>query len=458
MEDILTKAVRSMQDQGAEFCDARYQSIDRTLIVMVDGGVRTIDNGRLEGVSIRSRINGSWGYVSTVDLGNESVMDACMRSIVNAKHGTAKGKRIPDRKSNRSKVPAQVKIHPSKVPIEEKVGIIKDLDRAQKIDERVVNVNSVYREEVKNNLLISSFGDSLQWEEVRARLFAQPVAHEGERTEYYFDLIDGTKGFEMIKEADIMAFGKHAAEEAVKMLKAKKAPSGLQTVISDPMISGLLAHEVIGHASEADEVVKKRSFLSGVVGKQVASPLITMVDDGTIPGAHGSIPFDDEGTPSSRTTIIKDGVYQGYMHSLETAAEMGVKPTGNGRAQDFGHRVWVRMTNTYFEKGDSTLEEMLEGIKLGVLTDHMISGMEDPVAGGFEAKALRGFLIENGEVTDILRSFTLTGSALEILKTTDAVGKKVEFDGGTCGKGIEDYVSVSSGGPYCRSKIVLGGG
>jgi TldD protein len=458
MEDILTKAVRSMEDQGAEFCDARHQMIDRTFIVMVDGGVRTIDNGKLEGVSIRSRINGSWGYASTVDLGNESIMDASARAVVNAKHGTAKGKRIPERKANKAKISALVKIHPSKVPIEEKVAAIKDLDRAQKIDDRVVNVNSVYREEVKNNLLISSFGDSLQWEEVRARLFAQPVAHEGDRTEYYFDLIDGTKGFEMVKEADIMAFGKHAAEEAVKMLKAKKSPSGLQTVISDPMISGLLAHEVMGHASEADEVVKKRSFLSSVVGKKVASPLITMVDDGTVPGAHGSIPFDDEGTPSSRTTIIKDGVYQGYMHSLETAAEMGTRPTGNGRAQDFGHRVWVRMTNTFFDHGDATLEEMLEGVKLGVLTDHMISGMEDPVAGGFEAKALRGFLIENGEVTDMLRSFTLTGSALEILKTTDAVGKEVLFDGGTCGKGIEDFVPVSSGGPYCRSKITLGGG
>jgi len=458
MEDILTKAVRAIQDQGAEFGDAHHQAIDRTYIVLVDGGVRVIDNGRLEGVTLRSRINGSWGYASTVDLGNESILDAAMRSVINAKHGTAKGKRIPDRKANHSKMTAQVRIHPSKVPIEEKVALMKDLDRAQKIDERVVNVNSVYREEAKNNFLISSFGDSLQWEEVRARLIVQPVAHEGDRTEFYFDLIDGTKGFEMVKEADIMAFGKNAAEEAVKMLKSQKAPSGLHTVISDPMISGLLAHEVMGHASEADEVVKKRSFLSNVVGKQVASPLITMVDDGTVAGAHGSIPFDDEGTPSSRTTIIKDGVYQGYMHSLETAGEMGVKPTGNGRAQDYGHRVWVRMTNTFFDKGDATLEEMLEGVKFGVLTDHMISGMEDPVAGGFEAKALRGYLIENGKVTDMLRSFTLTGSALEILKTTDAVGKDVLLDGGTCGKGIEDFVPVSSGGPYCRSKITLGGG
>jgi TldD protein len=116
------------------------------------------------------------------------------------------------------------------------------------------------------------------------------------------------------------------------------------------------------------------------------------------------------------------------------------------------------MTNTFFEAGDWKLEEMIEGVKHGVLTDRAISGMEDPVGGGFEAKALRGFLIENGEITSMLRGFTLTGKALEILKTTDAVGEMMKLDGGTCGKGIEDFVPVSSGGPHCRSKIILGGG
>jgi TldD protein len=135
-----------------------------------------------------------------------------------------------------------------------------------------------------------------------------------------------------------------------------------------------------------------------------------------------------------------------------------VRPTGNGRAQDPFRRVFVRMTNTYFEAGDWQLEEMLEGVKFGVLTDRFISGMEDPVGGGFEAKALRGFLIENGKVTDVLRSFTLTGKALEILKTTDAMGKELRLDGGNCGKGNEDMVPVSDGGPYCRSRIILGGG
>jgi TldD protein len=193
------------------------------------------------------------------------------------------------------------------------------------------------------------------------------------------------------------------------------------------------------------------------VGKVVANEQITMIDNGTVEGAYGSLQFDDEGTPTSRTVVIQDGVYTGYMQNLETGAEMGVPSTGNGRAQDFGRRMWVRMTNTYFEPGDWKLEEMLEDVKFGILTDKFVNGMEDPVGGGFEAKAHRGFLIENGKITKPLRAITLTGKALDILKTTDAVGNKLSLDAGTCGKGSEDYVPVTSGGPYCRSKLIAGG-
>jgi TldD protein len=334
------------------------------------------------------------------------------------------------------------------VPLEEKLALVRDADRAQKVDPRIVNTNSIYREETRMNQLANSFGDRLDWEEVRTRVFVESISAEGENTEMYYDGAAGTAGFEVVKAVDIEKLGRTVAEEALKMLQAKKAPSGLVTCISDPYISGLLAHEI----------VKSRSFLTRMVGKKVAADSITMIDDGSHEGAYGYIPFDDEGTPSSKTCIIKDGIYQGYMQNLETAAEMGVSSTGNGRAQDFGRRVWVRMTNTYFEKGDQTLDEMIEDVKFGVLTDKMVSGMEDPVGGGFEAKSLRGFLIENGRITDTLRSFTLTGKALEILQTVDAVGKDVTLDPGSCGKGIEDWVPVSSGGPYCRSKIVLGGG
>ena len=458
MEDLLRVAVDRMTSEGAEFCDARYQVLRETSIRVVDASVRTLTEQSLGGVCFRARVGGSWGYATTVELDKKTVLESCLQATKNAKLGRAKGTRMPDMPSDDRQLRADVCIDTDSVPIEEKLAYVADLDKAQKVDSRVVNSNSDYRDEVRTNLLVNSFGSSLKWEEVRVRLMAFPVASGDGHQEMFFKIVDGTKGFELIKEKDVMAMGKYAGEEAVKMLAAKKPPSGYMTCISDPKISGTLAHEVMGHASEADEIVKKRSFLTGAVGKRVASDQITMVDDGTIKGAFGTIPFDDEGTPSSRTVIIQDGVYKGYMQDLETAAEMRVAPTGNGRAQDFGRRTWVRMTNTFFEAGDWTLEEMVEGVKHGVLADKSISGMEDPVGGGFEAKTLRGFIIENGKITDMIRSFTLTGSALEILKTTDAVGDKAQLDGGICGKGIEDFVPVTSGGPFCRSKLVVGGG
>jgi TldD protein len=410
------------------------------------------------GLCLRARHSGSWGYASTSDLEKKGVFMAAERAVSNAKLGTSKGVEIPAGKAQKRDLKAVVGLHPSKVPLEEKLSLARDLEKAQRISPKIVNSSAYYMDSVRNNWLVNSFGSELKWEEVRGRLFGQPVASDGVRTELFYNIVDGTKGFEMFRSLDLDEFGRYCGKEALSMLSAKKCPSGQQVCITDPSVTGLLSHEVMGHASEADEIIKKRSFLSTVVGKKVASELITMVDDGTVEGAYGSIPFDDEGTPSSRTTIIEDGVYRGYMHSLETAAEMKVKPTGNGRAQDPFRRVFVRMTNTFFEAGDWTLEEMLEDVKFGVLTDRFISGMEDPVGGGFEAKTLRGFLIENGKVTDVLRSFTLTGKALEILKTTDAMGKEVRLDGGNCGKGIEDMVPVSDGGPYCRSHIILGGG
>ncbi|QLH75135.1 MAG: TldD/PmbA family protein [Methanomassiliicoccales archaeon] len=458
MRDDLVKAVEVMRDEGADFCDARHQTIERVGILVVDAGVRTITEDKVSGVCLRARVKGSWGSTTLIEVNREAMIEAASKAVRCARVGTAEGVKIADRRSRKGTFKADVKVHPSTVPIEEKLAAAMDLDRAQRIGPKVVNTNSIYREEVRKNSLANSFGDELEWEEVRTRLFVQTVASEGGTTEMFYSSMGRTEGFEAVRGRDIEAMGRETAEEAVKMLKAKKAPSGMMTCISDPVISGLLAHEVMGHASEADETVKRRSFLTDAVGKKVASEKITMIDDGSWRGHHGHIPFDDEGTPSSRTVIIENGVYKGYMQSLETASQMGAVPTGNGRAQDFGRKVFVRMTNTFFDKGDMDLEEMIEDVKFGVMTDKMINGMEDPVGGGFEAKTARGFLIENGEVTDMLRSFTLTGNALEILKTVDAVGKEVRLGPGTCGKGIEDWVPVSSGGPYCRSKIVLGGG
>ena len=457
MQDVLSQAVSRMQDLGAEFADAKSQTVRNIGVSSINGDLRQLVRKSVGGVCVRAWVGGRWGYGNVSSFDKAEVMRAAEEAVKNAA-GDRKSELKLEPATVHKHMKAQVKVHPDSVDLTEKIEVARTLDKAQTIDDRIVNRIGSYSEEIKDNCLVNSAGSDISWQEVRTLCRAMSIASDGSGMERYYDGPDSTKGFEAVKDTDLEALGRHTAEEAIRTLSAVRCPSGNLTVISDPMITGLLAHEAMGHASEGDEITKKRSFLTGKVGEKVASDIVSMYDNGTVPGAHGSIPFDDEGTPSSCTKIIDHGVYNSYMHSLETASQLGVKPTGNGRAENFGKRHWVRMTNTYFGPGDWDKDELIADTKDGILSDKMINGMEDPVGGCFEAKSLRGFLVKNGEIQGVVKSFTLTGKSIDILNTVDAFSDEVILDGGMCGKGIEDWVRVSSGGPYMRARMIVGGG
>lgn len=460
--DELQKAIELALNLGAEFADARLEKSKQKQIGMVNGSIRTFSSSSRNGVAIRVKSKGAWGLASTTKLDSNSVMKTTRKAAKLAQKSAAYSDRtisLPEMTARQKALKSKVKIRHEDVDAEEKIEFVRALDSAQaEVDKRIVSRSSNYVEGVRIYELANSFGCRLSWDEVRTAIIASSVAFEAGKQEFNFNRKYGTVGFELVREIDPNDFGRTVAKDAVALLSATKPPSGLMPVVVDSEIAGLLAHEVMGHASEADEVLRERSFLSKAVGKKVGSELVTMVDDGTIDQAFGSIPFDSEGTPSSRTVIIEDGVYRGFMHSLETSGEFHTKPTGNARAQDYNRRVFVRMTNTFFEPHDCTLEEIIADTREGVLSVQTVSGMEDPVGGGFQARALKGYLIKNGKKADLVRGFTLTGKALDILKTVDMVGKDFSLDGGFCGKGEEDYLPVTSGGPHMRAKIIVGGG
>lgn len=458
---MIEKAITYLEEKGAKFYDVRLEKKSHLSINIINGEIRSISDIHSTGLSIRVHMGGGWGYASTTNFSWESIKSACDHAFKLAKVLSERNKTSielhPISISETRK--AEVLINPKNVDLSEKLEISFNFDSAMRnYSEKIVNSNVIYRESIFEFSLMNSAGADLSWEEIRVGIIGYPVAMEEGKLQYSFESISGTGGFEIIKNSDLEEKGAEIAKEAVDLLSATKPPSGLITVIADPSVSGVLAHEVMGHASEADEIIKKRSFLTGKVGEIVASDLITMVDDGTVKRAYGSIPYDSEGTPSSRTIIIDRGIYKGYMHSLETAAVMGTQPTGNGRAQDFNRRVFVRMTNTFFERGEWRLEEIIEDTQEGLLALKSLGGMEDPVGGGFETKVLMGYVIRNGEKQELVRGFTLSGKALEILKTVDAVSRDFKLESGFCGKGEEDYVPVSTGGPYIRAKILVGGG
>ncbi len=461
MTDAFSAALKALEKSGAKFGDVRTEERVMFAVRMSNGQIENVSQVRRAGWGLRAFVDGAWGYASGTSFRSPDLVAAAKRATDIARADAAAG--VP--KTSLRGIPtgsktykAACRIDPADIAGEEKVAIAQALDRAMKGDS-ILSTSAAYVENSTTSELANTSGAHVSWREVRLRLFAQAIAQEGDRQEIAFEVRDGSGGWELMKHVDAAAFGREMADEARARLKAIKPPAGLQTTILDPDASGLLAHEVMGHASEADEIVKQRSFLSKVVGKRVGSALVTMYDDGTMPGAHGMIPVDSEGSPARKTCIIDRGIYQGYMQSLETAGVMKVRPTGNGRAQDFGRRVWVRMTNTYFAPGKDSKDAILEDTKDGILTKGWTSGMEDIVGGGFQAVTQSGWIVKDGELAERVRGMTLTGQALSILKSVDRVSKDLVLSGGVCGKGeADDFVPVGAGGPYMRAKVVVGGG
>ncbi len=462
MLDVMTTAIENISEKDVAFADIRQESLASTDIMVVNGTLRRLSRATRSGAIVRALVGECWGTASTSEpLTVETCTLLLNDAIKSAKTNARFSRKALDFSNIRpieQTIWQKCKVNPESVSTEQKLEFVMDLDKFQQIDDRIVNRNSAYNDSKKVCHLVNSNGSRLEWDEIRIRAAVQPVAREGNKMQFNYDVRSGKAGYELIQEIDSEPFCTASAQGALDLLTAEKPPSGKMTVIADGDISGLIAHEVCGHASEADEVVKKRSFLTDMVGVKVGTDLVTMVDDATLEDKSGSYPFDSEGTPSSRTVIIENGVYQGYLHTIETALLMGVEPTGNGRSQDYNRRIYARMSNTFFDVGNWKNEEIIAETKDGLYVNKFLSGMEDVVGGGVQCTALKGYLIKNGEITQIVRSMTLAGKVLEILKTVDAVGNTLDFAPGNCGKGEEDVIPVTSGGPHMRMEMVVGGG
>lgn len=459
---MMTKVIQEIPEKDVSFADMRQESHASTQIMVVNGDLRRFSRATKGGTVARVLVGECWGMSSTSE---PLSFEICKTLLEDATKSAKANARFSRKLLDFSEVQPieqtlwqKCKVDPADVSTEEKLEFVMALDKSLQTDDRIVNRNSIYTDTKKIFHLVNTAGSQLEWDEIRTRAVVQPVAREGNKMQFNYDFRGGKTGYELIKAIDIEPFGADCAKGALELLAAEKPPSGKMTVIADGDNSGLIAHEVCGHASEADEVVKKRSFLTDMAGVKVGTDLITMVDDGTLKEFAGSYPFDSEGTPSSRTVIIENGVFKGYMHTIETASLMGVAPTGNGRAQDYNRRIFARMTNTFFDVGDWKDEDIIADTKDGLYVIKSLSGMEDVVGGGVQCSALKGYIIKNGELTQLVRSMTLAGKVLEILQTVDAVGNKLQFAGGTCGKGEEDFIPVTSGGPHMRMEMVVGGG
>ena len=252
-----------------------------------------------------------------------------------------------------------------------------------------------------------------------------------------------------LNDADIETLRK----DFVESFTTEPMPAGEYDVVFAPEVSGLLAHESFGHGVEMDQFVKDRAKSREFLGKPVASSLVTLVDDASVPGARGSYPFDDEGCIAEPTTIIKDGIFRQPLTDLMSATFLGTARTPNGRTQNWDRKVYARMSNTFFSRGSTDPAEMLDSLKDGLYLQGFRNGIEDPQGWGIQFTAATAREVKNGKFTGrIFASPTVTGYVPEILGNITMVGKDFALEPGSCGKGYKEFVAVTSGGPHLRTR------
>ncbi|MHB8352015.1 MAG: TldD/PmbA family protein [Thermoplasmata archaeon] len=284
-----------------------------------------------------------------------------------------------------------------------------------------------------------------------------PIATENGRVEYDALTEGATGGFELYQRFTEEAI-RSAARNAVELLTSAAPPVGRMPVLLDPSTAGTFAHESFGHGSEADQFLRDRSYLKPLFGQSVGPEGLTLVDDGGYPNAWGTLGFDDEGTPTQHTVLVDRGRFVEVLHDRETAHALGRRTTGNARRADFLSRTFVRMTNTFVEPGDFSLEELVKEAGDGILLERCTSGIEDPLGGQMQIKVKRARRIEHGTLTEAYSGMALSGRVLDFLKAIRGIGRAEYFSisPGLCGKGHTDLLPAGTGGTYLLSEAVVG--
>ncbi|MFA5353299.1 MAG: TldD/PmbA family protein [Thermodesulfovibrionales bacterium] len=456
---ILAGLLKRVLLRGGEYADIFVEHRGSTAIQLEDDTIEKVLTGMNAGVGVRLICNGKTAYGFTNDFSLASLhalADTVSKAFTG---GTESGKEpVFDMKRLKPLVTFPVRRDPSGIHVSDKVAIVKKgNEAARKFDPRISQVGVIYRDTLQRVKIFTSDGTIAEEERFYTMGMVQVVAREGETIQTGYEPVGGLIGYELFDENPMEVVGAKAAERAILMLRAGRAPGGRMPVVISSEAGGTMIHEAIGHGLEADLAQQGLSVYSGKKGQQVASSVITVLDDATIPYKRGSFSFDDEGSPSQRNVLVKDGILVNYMYDRLTAMKDGVSSTGNGRRESYDSKPIPRMTNTFIAPGTVDPAEVVRSVDKGLLVRKMGGGQVNTVTGDFVFEVQEGYLIENGEVGEPVRGATLIGSGPEVLNSIDMVGTDLGFSIGTCGKDSQG-VPVSDAMPTLRiPEIVVGG-
>ncbi len=435
-QQSLHLAFGTLLGPGIDFGDLYFQHSRRESWTVEDGIVKDGAHSIEQGVGVRAISGEKTGFAYSDDINRTALLDAARSARAIARSGDARAPAALVRGNGRL-------LYPGEDPIdglgnEAKVETLRRVDRfLRAADPRVQQVTVSLSGGLDTVLVARS--DGVLAADVRplVRLNVQVIVEHGGRRESGYAGMGGRYAYaELFADGKPEALAQEALRQALVNLDAVDAPAGVMPVVLGPGWPGVLLHEAVGHGLEGDFNRKGTSVYAGRMGQRVASPGVTIVDDGTLPGRRGSLNIDDEGTPTHCTPLIEDGVLTGYMQDTLNARLMGMTPTGNGRRESFAHLPMPRMTNTYMLAGQHDPEEMIRSVKKGLYAVNFGGGQVDITSGKYVFSATEAYLIEDGRVTAPVKGATLIGNGPETMQKVRMVGHDLALDEGVgvCGK------------------------
>lgn len=443
--------------RGGDFAEVFMEDTSTLSFMLKDGKVSELSQGQRQGLGVRVVDGDNYGYAWLDGWDENGLLDAAGTAAAIASGGEPRVEPVRPVKMQ--------DLYPVSAPMSE-LGLRTKMDTLHEANESVrafsphiSQVILTHAENLRNFRVIASDGVDARDTQPLVRLGCMTIATRGDKRARGMFVFGGRVGQELLADKRPAQQFIRAAEMAVTMLDARPLKGGPMPVVLGPGWGGVLLHEAVGHGLEGDFNFKGTSLFAGRIGKEVASKLVTVVDDATIPHHRGTINIDDEGTPGAKKTLIENGVLRGYLHDRISAGQLGMELTGNGRRDSYRYPPIPRMTNTFMTGGETPPEEIVAATKDGFFAKTFGGGQVDITNGSFVFEVLEGYRIENGQLTYPVEGATLIGNGPETLGKVDMVGNDFQLcpGVGTCGKGVQ-AAPVGVGQPTNRiSEMTVGG-
>jgi len=458
-DSMCQKVLAEALSKGGDFADLYFEHTISNWLILEDGRVNRAYSDVALGVGIRTVKGDQVGYGFTQELSEKSMLAAASTAATIAQNKAREpaGKFVLLKTKNYYPLKNLL----TSVPLQSKLPLVQSAnDKCFALSPLIIKVNAGYFDQQKRIMIVASDGTKAEDLQPRDYLYASVVAEKDGRRERAGWNLGGRRDFSFYTPKVVEEVARKAVDRTLILFEAVQPPAGEMPVVLGPGVTGVLLHEAIGHGMEADFNRKKISTYCTMLGKKVAEPFVTIVDDGTVPYLLGSINVDDEGTLGQKTILVEKGILTSYMHDKISANYYHVKPTGNGRRQSYQHYVQPRMRNTYMEAGSAAPEDVIKSVKKGIYVQDVSNGQVKIGEGDFAFYVSQGHMIENGKLTAPVKDVNIMGNGPKMLRNITMVANDLEMSpggGGACGKGGQT-VPVGFGQPTCLVKSMTVGG